>query len=250
MKFVAPSNEYKFYRLEAISSNLATFCSNRASNSVLFLGIWSCKLYHGYLLSVNARLQCASCNVQCAMCSKCCLISSKSKDIEIRFTVIYTMSVQMSTTTTHTKKKLLYMHKWIFYMTLLDVLHRMNIRESSHISSKYGWMFPGKMQKKNYHISIWKIVNSNGKCYQYVCHTWAWTMMIHLHIQKKITHSIRMNRENVSFSVYHSSFICELFALKCKKNAELVKKNVIFWCVWSLLHFGPFYVDNLVCNSD
>lgn len=58
------------------------------------------------------------------------------------------------------------MHKWIFYMTLLDVLHRMNIRESSHISSKYGWMFPGKMQiKKLSHFNLkncqfeWKILS-------------------------------------------------------------------------------------------
>lgn len=109
-------------------------------------------------LFVICKCSIAVCSVHCAMCSKCCLISSKSKDIEIRFTVIYTMSVQMSTTTTrtttHTRKN--YMHKWILHMTLLDALHRMNIRKSSHISSKYGWMYPGKNAKRKLsHFNLW-----------------------------------------------------------------------------------------------
>lgn len=96
MEFVATLSNDEFYRLRAISSNLsfALFSLIRTDTRMswwIFFSTW--KVNVGYLLSVNAPLP-------CAMYLKCCLIPLKSKDIEITFTVIYTMSSQMSPTAT------------------------------------------------------------------------------------------------------------------------------------------------------
>lgn len=99
MEFVATLSNDEFYRLKAISSNLSSaFFSSyiRTDTRICLLGgsfFSTCEINVGYLLSVNAPLP-------CAMYLKCCLIPLKSKDIEITFTVIYTMSSQMSPTAT------------------------------------------------------------------------------------------------------------------------------------------------------
>lgn len=247
MEFVATLSNDEFYRLRAISSNLSfTFFSHirtdtRMSWWILF-STW--KVNVGYLLSVNAPLP-------CAMYLKCCLIPLKSKDIEITFTVIYTMSSRMSPTATPNSiirctngisRDIASMHyHWIKNQSMSSpsTIFHQSCCDIVQVELSYFILMNCQFKWKN--LSIQLQCNFHWCVYFQVQNLYSFYVINTNNFSKRKIWWRDLSAENTYNDVYMWMILIELpcnAREKFSNSMERREKNVIYF-IWSFQYFAP-----------